>query len=749
MPKGKNGKYWTIGTLKSRGWTEQLIAELLPNPQSRYLGGKKVRVWPKDLVTEAEKNAKYSEAASERRARRAAEQADAHNRARAALDTTASMLDGLWNQAELPEGRERLLAEKYHQAIVRRIPTLPINDRVKPGKATSYVSGFLALENGKNTTQITAVLKHFLSAAGWIGENRESSLILKLRERYVSVLEAVSTSVLSEFTAAQPEANVEGLLDMGGFPVQELLSHTLGYIYSVSYVPQAIRTSLELLVALNPKDEYPEARAMKRHFILHIGGTNTGKTYSGFQRLIQSETGVYLAPLRLLALEAQEVLIDAGVNCSLTTGEEEDREDCDTHVAATAEKLDLKTRYDVAVIDECQMISDRERGYAWTRAILGVLAPEVHLCSAPQAKNLLIRLIQSCGDSYEVIVHERKTPLVCMNRVVDYRDVQPGDALITFSKVGVLSVAEDLRQQGKEPAIIYGALPYSTRRKQMEGFLDGRMRYVVATDAIGMGLNLPIRRVIFMDTEKYDGVERRELKPEEIQQIAGRAGRYGMYDKGYVGATQNLGDIAAGLKTLATPLQYAVTGFSDLVLMVDFDLLEVLEVWNRMPTVEPYVKMDVSRYISIISKLREQGFRLSKDQELRAANIPFDETDEDLYQLFNHFLRVYQRGDELEEPELPEKSGAYTLPELELYCRKLDLYFSFSKAFGCDIDRDRLYSDRELVADRINQILLYNLRNNIRFCAQCGAALPLHHNGRICNACFNKRNMRFRQKKRR
>ena len=111
-----------------------------------------------------------------------------------------------------------------------------------------------------------------------------------------------------------------------------------------------------------------------------------------------------------------------------------------------------------------------------------------------------------------------------MSHTVDYTRVQPGDALITFSKVGVLSVAEDLRQSGKEPAIIYGALPYSTRRRQMEGFLGGEMEYIVSTDAIGMGLNLPIRRIIFMETEKFDGVERRALKPEEIKQIAGRPG---------------------------------------------------------------------------------------------------------------------------------------------------------------------------------------------------------------------------------
>ena len=97
----------------------------------------------------------------------------------------------------------------------------------------------------------------------------------------------------------------------------------------------------------------------------------------------------------------------------------------------------------------------------------------------------------------------------------------------------------------------------------------------------------------------------------------------------------------------------------------------------------------------------------------------------------------------VQQPELPEKRPEqYTLPELELHCRKLDLFFSFSKAFGCTIDRDALYDEREEVADRINTILLHNLKNNIRFCAQCGAALPLHHNGRLCNACFQKRNQR-------
>ena len=323
-----------------------------------------------------------------------------------------------------------------------------------------------------------------------------------------------------------------------------------------------------------------------------------------------------------------------------------------------------------------------------------------------------------------------------MAHTMDYHRVQPGDALITFSKVGVLSVAEDLRQDGKEPAIIYGALPYSTRRKQMEGFLAGEMSYIVSTDAIGMGLNLPIRRIIFLETEKFDGTERRELKPEEIRQIAGRAGRFGMYNKGYVGAVQNLDTIRSGLEAVIPPLSYAVVGFSDLVLQADFDLLEVLSEWNRMPTVEPYQKLDISRYIAIISKMREMGFFLSKEQELRAANIPFDETEDALRELFFSFLRRWQKGLPIEQPGLSD--GDPTLPELELFYRKLDLYFSFAKAFDCPVDEEQLYDSRERVAEAINEILLHRLRNNIRFCGHCGKALPLYHRGWLCDACFRK-----------
>lgn len=745
MTTKKTGASWSMSKLVRRGWTRELARQLLPPPQYQPVnGGRRIPVWPKAVVLEREQDPFFRATFAARRAQNVAVPADVS----AALTAAAEFLQQAWESCHFPEGTILRLAGLYHQAIQSQIATVGWAERLNAGQASSYIERFLALDLQRSPDQLSSVLKQFVTAAPWLGHNLSSPFAQRLYGRYAQKLYDVAEYNVEQFHQTQPAGHLSRLLNMDPFPFSDLLSYPLQYIYSVHYVPQAIRSSLELLMELNPKDEYPEARAMQRHFVLHIGGTNTGKTYAGFQRLKTAKTGVYLAPLRLLALEAQELMLDAHVRCALSTGEEEDWQEGDTHVAATAEKLNVHQMYDVAVIDECQMIADPTRGYAWTRAILGVLAPEVHLCAAPEAKSLLIKLIQSCGDSYELVHHHRQVPLICMNRTVDIINLQPGDALITFSKIGVLSAAEDLRQHGKNPAIIYGALPYSTRRKQVEAFLNGDLEYVVSTDAIGMGLNLPIRRIIFMEAEKFDGRERRPLKPEEIQQIAGRAGRYGMYDKGYVGAMQNLSEISTGFHTTVLPLQTAVLGFSDLVLSVDFDLLEVLEEWNRMPPILPYQKLDISRYLNLIHKIRDAGFHLSKEQELRAANIPFDESEDALRELFFDFLRQHQRGEEIEQPQLAERQ-THTLPELELYCRQLDLYFSFCKTFNCPVDADELYDERERTADEINQILLHNLRNNIRFCEQCGAALPLHHNGRLCRSCYQKKNASWRQSKKR
>ena len=111
-----------------------------------------------------------------------------------------------------------------------------------------------------------------------------------------------------------------------------------------------------------------------------------------------------------------------------------------------------------------------------------------------------------------------------------------------------MAVSAQLLNNNIRTSIIYGSLPYSTRKKQFDRFLSGETEVIVCTDAIGMGVNLPIKRIVFLETRKYDGVSMRKLRVSEIKQIAGRAGRKGIYDKGYVAATKDIDLIRDALK---------------------------------------------------------------------------------------------------------------------------------------------------------------------------------------------------------
>ena len=517
---------------------------------------------------------------------------------------------------------------------------------------------------------------------------------------------------------------------------QDFPDKPLYYCYLVHYVPESISRQLSEILEVNPKNEYPGARCMNRKFYIHVGGTNTGKTYQGIQRLKEAASGVYLAPLRLLALEIQETLLESGVVCSMLTGEEEDIRPGATHISSTVEKLDVNRRYDVAVIDECQMIGDSQRGFAWTRAILGVQAEEVHLCVAPEGLKILKTVLKDLREPYEVIEHERKVPLLWQKKNVILGKAQPGDAFVAFSKREVLRMAEFLRKKGTPASVIYGDLPYSTRRQQMQRFLDGETRLLVATDAIGMGLNLPIQRVIFTADEKFDGIEKRPLLASEVRQIAGRAGRIGKYDKGYAAACPGCSGLEEKLQTRPEPVGRASLGFSDLVLRIDHPLSEVLRVWNRMSVKRPYVRMDISRYIYIISIIEgELKLQLSKEDLLRAGNIPFDEKNEALLNQFRKYIKAYARGDE--EVEKPAKAGNY-LPKLETYYKMLDLYYSFSKAYGMEYDKEWLSEEKLNIADKINELLIHDLSTKGSCCRKCGAHIPIDSGYGICQSCYQK-----------
>ncbi|XP_038599699.1 ATP-dependent RNA helicase SUPV3L1, mitochondrial [Tachyglossus aculeatus] len=287
-----------------------------------------------------------------------------------------------------------------------------------------------------------------------------------------------------------------------------------------------------------PPNWYPEARAIQRKIIFHSGPTNSGKTYHAIQRYLTAKSGVYCGPLKLLAHEIFEKSNNAGVPCDLVTGEERVAVDPEgrqaTHVACTVEMCSVTTPYEVAVIDEIQMIRDLSRGWAWTRALLGLCAEEIHVCGEAAAINLVTELMYTTGEEVEVRNYKRLTPFTVLDHALESLDnLQPGDCIVCFSKNDIYSVSRQIEIRGLESAVIYGSLPPGTKLTQAKKFNDpdDPCKILVATDAIGMGLNLSIKRIIFNSLIKPCINEKGEKEMEPITtsqalQIAGRAGRF-------------------------------------------------------------------------------------------------------------------------------------------------------------------------------------------------------------------------------
>ena len=183
----------------------------------------------------------------------------------------------------------------------------------------------------------------------------------------------------------------------------------------------------------SPADLYPGARALRRVVHIHCGPTNSGKTHFALRALAAAESGVYCGPLRLLAWEIHERLNAQGVACNLATGQELLELPGAQHTACTVEMVQLERRMDVVVMDEVQMIAHADRGWAWSRVLLGVQAQEVHVCGSVDAVPLVRQLAALCGDEVREHRYERLTPLRVMDSRAPLHSIGRGDCVVRRS----------------------------------------------------------------------------------------------------------------------------------------------------------------------------------------------------------------------------------------------------------------------------------------------------------------------------
>ncbi len=255
-----------------------------------------------------------------------------------------------------------------------------------------------------------------------------------------------------------------------------------------------------------------------------IGPTNTGKTYSAFEKLFSYSSGIFGFPLRLLARENYEKAVKrVGLsNVALITGEEKIFPREAKYFFCTVESMPKNIMVDCVIVDEIQLAADYERGHIFTDRILNLRGNfQTIFLGSLNVENILKKI-------YPNIVIEKKNRFsqLTFSRKQNLSKLEPRSAIIAFNINKVYEIAENIRTHKGGTAVVLGSLSPRTRNAQVEVYENKSVDYLVATDAIGMGLNLNINHVNFSSLEKFDGRYNRNLAPNELGQIAGRAGRY-------------------------------------------------------------------------------------------------------------------------------------------------------------------------------------------------------------------------------
>ncbi|RFC67732.1 MULTISPECIES: helicase-related protein [Mesorhizobium] len=255
-----------------------------------------------------------------------------------------------------------------------------------------------------------------------------------------------------------------------------------------------------------------------------LGPTNTGKTHLAIERMVAHESGVIGLPLRLLAREVYQRVCDkVGANkVALITGEEKIQPVGAKYSVCTVEAMPRETDAAFVAIDEVQLAGDLERGHIFTDRILHLRGrQETLLLGAPTMRGILEKLLRGVN----VLTRPRLSHLAYAGSKKLTR-LPRRSAVVAFSADEVYGIAELIRRQQGGAAVVLGALSPRTRNAQVALYQSGDVDYLIATDAIGMGLNLDVDHVAFAQNRKFDGYQYRQLTPAELGQIAGRAGRH-------------------------------------------------------------------------------------------------------------------------------------------------------------------------------------------------------------------------------
>jgi len=541
------------------------------------------------------------------------------------------------------------------------------------------------------------------------------------------------------------------VIDLDSQKIQKKVIRRILYHFGEYLRPIREKKLREELLAKTIRDFkqlFPLARSLERKIIFYAGPTNSGKTYAAMEQLRSAQSGYYLAPLRLLALEGYESMRDNGVPVSLITGEEEIIDEDSTHISSTIEMLNFEVDVECCVIDEIQMIADRDRGWAWANALIGAPAKKLILTGSANAVSAVTELARYLNEELEVVYFERKNPLHLLSAPTPLKKIKPNTAIVAFSRKEVLAIKQKLSPY-HNVSVVYGNLSPEVRREEARRFREGESDILVATDAIAMGLNLPIHTLLFARDNKFDGLRRRELETSEILQIAGRAGRYGLHEDGLIGALDE-----SSLRTVADkfykPLPEISLPFSVMASLHQVKLIgEILETdklldilaffAQNMEYEGPFRAANIESMLEIAEIVDEYDLDLQSRYFLAASPVslgsPYMES------AFHRYVKHLEKGEKVPyhaPRDLP--SYAHTNEELlkaEDMVKEVSLYLWLGYRF------EEKFPDARAAVEargRLNRFIEKSLSksNFAKRCSRCGKILDFSYRYNICESCYRK-----------
>lgn len=325
-----------------------------------------------------------------------------------------------------------------------------------------------------------------------------------------------------------------------------------------------------------------------------LGPTNTGKTHLAIERMLGHPSGMIGLPLRLLAREVYDkIAVRAGVNnVALITGEEKIKPESPRFWVSTVEAMPRDVQTDFLAIDEVQLCADPERGHVFTDRLLHARGrEETLLLGAGTMREAINELIPGAN-----FISRPRLSKITYSGQKKITRLPKRTAIVAFSAAEVYEIAELIRRQLGGAAVVLGALSPRTRNAQVAMYQSGDIDYLVATDAIGMGLNLDVDHVAFAATRKFDGHSHRNLTPSELGQIAGRAGRH-------------MNDGTFGVTGDCEPLEA--------------DMIERLET-HTFDTVKNLQWRNPNLDCSTLERLRESLREMPREQRLQRARMADD-----------------------------------------------------------------------------------------------------------------------------